>query len=790
MDLHPLDITVIDPACGSAAFLIAAVDRLALRLAEIRRDGRPDDRDLRHARRDVLQHCIYGVDKDETAVELAKVALWIHCAVEDRPLTFLDHRIQQGDSLVGWPLLGQLPRAIPDEAYEPRPGDSKDDKAARRGWVARNRGQLELGETTPPAPRVAIDLPELVDAPEASPDDVHAKAAAYNAWRESAEVSRLEDAANTWAAAFFWSREVGHAPTSQEYWAALRGQDISQTAEVDRLAAEVPFFHWALRFPEIRSRGGFDCVIGNPPWSQFESREQEWFASRAPVIASLKGNERKAAIARLAEEQPELHSRWRRYVTTNDRMAEWTRESGRFTPPDGKPNTYMFFAEHATDILRSSGRAGVLVKSALATDVSAKPLFERLVAEGRVEEFHDVINGARGSAPIFPNVAAVERFAVVALTGPGDRDGFEATAMNRSVEEAATRMPRRLTRHILRTLNPRTRSLTSFRLNEQLEVAIGIHGRLSTLDFDGGANPWDLRYSTLFNPTTASKQFLKREELEPDEWKLGRDKIFRRRDVVALPLYEGQLANRYDHRARTYEGYTGPNKYGRKPGIPQTTDEQKADPTFEIESRYWMLGDNVEVRLDQRVGDRVMVGFRDVGAPWTNQRSAKAAILPRVPATDKLPILAIPRELAFEFLGLFNASVFDFLVRGHMPGAEVGAKWMLAQVAAPLPGLDARVAANAERLSLTSNSVAELFGVEAHRWDPDERYALDVETDALVALGYGIDQEEYEIVLDSFEVMERDQVKRYGHNRFRAECLTAFDRLAADAPEEATVGST
>ena len=108
-----LEITVIDPACGSAAFLITAVDRLALALAEVRRQGRPDDRDLRQARRDVLQHCIYAVDKDETAVELAKVALWIHCAVEDRPLTFLDHRIQHGDSLVGWPLLGPLPARDP-----------------------------------------------------------------------------------------------------------------------------------------------------------------------------------------------------------------------------------------------------------------------------------------------------------------------------------------------------------------------------------------------------------------------------------------------------------------------------------------------------------------------------------------------------------------------------------------------------------------------------------------------------------------------------------------------------
>lgn len=180
-----------------------------------------------------------------------------------------------------------------------------------------------------------------------------------------------------------------------------------------------------------------------------------------------------------------------------------------------------------------------------------------------------------------------------------------------------------------------------------------------------------------------------------------------------------------------------------------------------------------------------MVGFRDVGAPWTNQRSAKAAVLPRVPATDKLPILALPAEVAFEFLGLFNATVFDFLVRGHMSGAEVGAKWMLAQVPAPLPGLPPRIAANAERLSLPSYSVAQLFDREPHRWDPGERYALDVETDALVARAYGVDRQEYVIVLDSFEVMTRDQTKHHGHYKLKHDCLAAFDRLSA----EVTVGS-
>ena len=109
------------------------------------------------------------------------------------------------------------------------------------------------------------------------------------------------------------------------------------------------------------------------------------------------------------------------------------------------------------------------------------------------------------------------------------------------------------------------------------------------------------------------------------------------------------------------------------------------------------------------------------------------------PATHKLPVLALTPDVAFEFLGVFNATVFDFLVRGHMPGASVALVWMLTQIPAPPSGLDPRIAEHSRKLSLTSNSVARLFDAEPHPWDPEERYALDVELDALVAHAYGLD---------------------------------------------------
>jgi len=121
-----LSIKILDPACGSGHFLLAAARRLATELAKIRTgEEQPNPEAYRIALRDVIRHCIYGVDKNPLAVELCKVALWIESHAEGKPLAFLDHRIKCGDSLVGVLSLDALEDGIPDEAYDPVAGDDK-----------------------------------------------------------------------------------------------------------------------------------------------------------------------------------------------------------------------------------------------------------------------------------------------------------------------------------------------------------------------------------------------------------------------------------------------------------------------------------------------------------------------------------------------------------------------------------------------------------------------------------------------------------------------------------------
>src|SRR5262249_53831009 len=137
-----LSMTVLDPACGSGHFLLAAARRIATRIARARAGGVASPADYRHALRDVARGCIYGVDRNPMAVELTKVALWIETVEPGKPLGFLDANIRCGDSLVGVFDLAALATGIPDAAYKPLAGD---DKEAAKTAARINREQREGG---------------------------------------------------------------------------------------------------------------------------------------------------------------------------------------------------------------------------------------------------------------------------------------------------------------------------------------------------------------------------------------------------------------------------------------------------------------------------------------------------------------------------------------------------------------------------------------------------------------------------------------------------------------------
>jgi hypothetical protein len=221
---------VCDPACGSAPFLIAAVNMMGQELARIRtQDLYPAEKDVRRARRDVLTHCIYGVDINPMAVELAKVSLWIDCAVEDQPLNFLDHHIKHGNSLIGaTPEL--MKKGIPLEAFTALTGEDKtiaaqirkNHSSRQKDQNKKQRIQLSISHEKPKKESgkgLAEQYFHLIEIPENSPAQVAGKQVEYGKLITSEEYLRKKRAADFWTAAFFWplTKEQKYFPTQEMF---------------------------------------------------------------------------------------------------------------------------------------------------------------------------------------------------------------------------------------------------------------------------------------------------------------------------------------------------------------------------------------------------------------------------------------------------------------------------------------------------------------------------------------------------------------------------------------------
>jgi len=380
-----LKLSVIDPACGSGHFLLAAARRIATRLARIRAEGTPSLADFRHALRDVARCCIHGVDRNPMAVELTKVALWIETVDPGLPLGFFDAQIRCGDALLGVFDLKVLEDGIPDAAYKPLTGDDKDvakfyERANKDAKKGQGTFDFTSGRSDLPTAPLSAEFSDLRDLPEDTVADVEAKAKAYRSLRKQDAFLRARMGCNLYTAAFLLPK-TGKVPSgdsertvpiSQDVWLAVgQGKGRKPIMENAKAATQARAFHWPLEFPDILGRGGFDVVLGNPPWEVMQLSDKEYFASRSPEIAALAGAKRKKAIERLAIDDPAAYQEFVVSKRHFDAANEFARASGRFDlTARGKINTYGLFSELYAAATNAKGRAGVIVPTGIATDAT------------------------------------------------------------------------------------------------------------------------------------------------------------------------------------------------------------------------------------------------------------------------------------------------------------------------------------------------------------------------------------------------------------------------------------
>jgi hypothetical protein len=831
-----LALRVIDPACGSGHFLLAAAWPIASRVARLRGQGVASASDYRHALRDVARQCLYGVDRNPMAVELTKVALWIETIEPGKPLGFLDANIRCGDALIGVFDLEALRQGIPDEAYKPLTGD---DKETARHFAARNRaekagqGALDFGVRggkLPPPPPLADTARALRALPEDSVEEIAEKERRARAAEADPKRWRWRVAADLYVAAFLTPKTGGvpvnrntvTVPTTGHVWAELWGQQVygPLIGRAQDLAGEARAFHWPLEFPEAFGAGGFDVVLGNPPWEVMQLGEEEYFAQRVPEVAELTGAHRKRAIAALEKERPAVFAAYvadkRRFESGN----EFARASGRFElTARGKINTYPLFADLASQLIGPRGRAGVIVPTGIATDATTAPFFGSLIDGRRLAGLVDFEN----RDAIFPAVHRSYKFSLLTI----GRDVAEARFSFFLTDAAQLAEPERrftLSPGEIAAINPNTKTAPIFRSRADAELTAKIYSRVPVLiDETRGrdGNPWGVEFRQgLFNMTSDSALFRMAAQLraagferEGVDWVsrglAPRQKAFDLaggRDALALvlqggssgaaeryvPLYEAKMIHQFDHRWATYDAAGEASR--------DATPTEKADPNFEPTPRYWVPETEVADRLAAKNWTRDwLMGWRDI-ARATDERTVIAAVFPRAGVGNKIPLMfpaKRPREIAGLIANL-AALPFDYTARQKIGGTTLN--FFIYQQLTVVPpsaysssDLDF-IAPRVIELTYTSHSLAPFardlgYVGPPFAWNEDRRALLRAELDAFYARAYGLTRDELRYILDpadvrgpdypsqTFRVLKDNEKRRYGEYRTARLVLDAWDRM-------------
>ena len=436
-----LRLKVCDPACGSGHFLIAAAHRLAKHLASVRTgDDEPAPEAVRTALRDVIGHCIYGVDINPMAVELCKVSLWMEALEPGKPLSFLDHRIQCGNSLIGaTPAL--LKDGIPDDAFKPIEGDDRTVCSEYRKHNKQEReGQQRLFAHAPePWARLGNLATGLLQLEEISDDSIAGVRRKQERWEQLVRsqgyiYSRLW--ADAWCAAFVWKkvRDRSHPYSiTEELFRKIERNPFHvvntwHEQEIRRLAEQYQFFHWHLAFPDVFRvpvsdeepeneqagwDGGFDVVLGNPPWERVKLQEQEWFAGkRSDITDAPNATERHYLIESLKHEDPHLFYAWINAKRTAEGRSHYVRDSEYFPLCGrGDVNTYALFTELNLTITSVYGSVGCVVPTGIATDNTTRYFFDHILNGELIVSLFDFSN----DEGLFPTVRGHQHFCLLTL---------------------------------------------------------------------------------------------------------------------------------------------------------------------------------------------------------------------------------------------------------------------------------------------------------------------------------------------------------------------------------------
>ncbi|MGO9005923.1 MAG: Eco57I restriction-modification methylase domain-containing protein [Beijerinckiaceae bacterium] len=854
-----LELKICDPAMGSGHFLVSLVDYLAdrvitamaeaqaevpfgdyvspliariaaIRTTILRNAGERgwtidheqlDDRHI--VRRMVLKRCIYGVDKNLMAVELAKVSLWLHTFTVGAPLSFLDHHLRRGDSLFGSWVRGGIDKAsalgAPLFLHESM---TKAMRAAKSMQIIEGLTDAEIAE----AHRSKDIFDEVLDM--TAPLDAILSLIHALDWLD---LKSKDD--KVALQAFFTGQfgdpvqiALGKKEITNGRPEAVRFAEILGQAR--ELIDEEHFLNWQVAFPGVWSNwesaalaGGFDAVIGNPPWDRMKLQQVEWFAARRREIAmAQRASDRQRMIAALERAEDPLAQDFAKASERAEAAFRVARTSGDYPLLSGGDlNIYSLFVERAMTLVKSSGMVGLLTPSGIASDKTAAPFFKSVATGGRLKALYDFENRRTRfeAPPFFPDVDSRFKFcAFVASPSPVNcptqcafflQDVSELKDQERCFPLSASDFAR---------VNPNTGTAPIFRTRRDAALTTAIYGRLPVLaDHSTGAEvkTWPVKYLRMFDMTNDSHLFRTRQELAEKEgaFPIGGNR-FRSSGGDWLPLYEGKMVQAFDHRAASV--VVNPENQHRPAQPLPTSDDQHRNPDWLPDPQFWVKA----TECGWMNGEGWVLGFKDITSP-TNIRTFISALFPTVGFGNKVPILKPDADGRREWLlaANLNAIVFDFVTRQKIQGQTLNL-FIIEQLPVVQPKryeavrFGKKTAAKIIRdavleLTYTAHDMAPFardmgYVDRAGKvkppfvWNEERRLKLRAKLDAIYFHLYGVvdvfsrDQkliaqgrDDVCYIYSTFPIVERDEMEAYGRFRSRDLCLAYLNALIAGDPD-------
>ena len=588
---------------------------------------------------------------------------------------------------MGNSLLGATPELIedglPDAAFKPIRGDDKNTCAAlrKRNRTEREHGQRDLGfiaESSSEYGSLASRSRSIDHAPDDTLEDVHRKDAEFRSMQACPDYRRAQQIADAWCAAFVWPKRSGvvDPPTTDMLRRLDEGAKElapAQQEEMKRIAARYQFFHWHLAFPEVSVGGGFDCVIGNPPWENIRADPKE-FTGIVPNVSQLDATVTSQApgIEQSGPTNTRIDGQWEEYRRQIAAQRHLIIASGRFPlGAHGKCNTMPLFLELFIALDGPKGRVGIIVKTVIGTDAEYQPIFRSVVMSKRVSSFLDFKN-ERGW---FPGVHRQERFTLLTISPDGESPiGTFAFQLESPTDLHASERLLRLTTTDLEAMSGGSCRVPTITDPAQLHllIAMASNSDATFLSTDSGV---DNHIMLDGGKVSQSPGYCTSDSVM---YSAGGREANNQHGQIVLPVYEGKLFGNVDHRLRTFAGVPFSARYGKTPSLPLVSEREKQDPLYMIESRYYISQDHVLDWLDSKGWRRQWLVLHSRKSNRENSRTFTISIAPRCASVDVAPIILPRSEVAGDYrpavaaTALGQSFVFDFLLRQRLVGFSIG----------------------------------------------------------------------------------------------------------------------